>query len=108
MRLHESFEWDENKAEKNLKKHQVSFEDAAAVLADEEADRHHLDEFDRPNSAGEDRYVTTASHPDDRSIVLRISWTDRSTETDKITRIISARVATKNERAEYVKELSGQ
>jgi uncharacterized DUF497 family protein len=26
MMLHENFEWDEDKAEKNLKKHAVSFE----------------------------------------------------------------------------------
>ena len=39
MRLHENFEWDEAKAEKNLKKHRVSFGDAALVLADDEAAR---------------------------------------------------------------------
>jgi uncharacterized DUF497 family protein len=34
--LHENFEWDEQKARKNLRKHGVSFDDAALVLADEE------------------------------------------------------------------------
>lgn len=107
MRLHENFEWDEDKAEKNLKKHHVSFDDAALVLADEEGDTYHVDEYDRRHSEGEDRYVTTASHPEDRRIVLVIAWTDRSTEQVKVTRIISARVATAAERKRYVKEIRG-
>jgi len=82
MMLHENFEWDEDKSLKNLKKHGVSFDDAAWVLADADADRYHLEEFDSSHSTEEDRFVTTASHPDDRSVVLIISWTDRSTEDD--------------------------
>jgi uncharacterized protein len=108
MMLHESFEWDEEKARKNLKKHGVSFDDAALVLADEDGDSFHVEEYDRDHSAGEDRYVTTASHPDDRSIVLIIAWVDRSTKHTKVTRIISARAATPAERKRYVKEISGQ
>ena len=108
MMLHENFEWDEDKAQKNLKKHGVSFDDAALVLADENAETFHIEEYDRQHSSGEDRYVTTASHPDDRSIVLIVAWTDRSTENAKITRIISARAATLGERRRYVKEITGQ
>lgn len=107
MALHENFEWDEAKAERNLKKHSVSFNDAALVLADEEADRFHVEEYDEGHSSDEDRYVTTASHPDGRDIVLVIAWTDRSTKDAKITRIISARVATPAERRRYAKEISG-
>jgi uncharacterized DUF497 family protein len=33
MTLHDNFEWDQDKAQKNLKKHGVSFDDAALVLA---------------------------------------------------------------------------
>jgi uncharacterized DUF497 family protein len=69
--------------------------------------RFHVEEFDRQHSTGEDRYVTTASHPDDRSIVLVIAWTDRSTERAKITRIVGARAAKPAEKKRYVKELSG-
>ena len=107
MMLHESFEWDEDKAQKNLKKHRVSFDDAALVLADEDGDTFHVEEYDPSHSSGEDRYVTTASHPDDRSIVLVIAWTDRSTEHAKVTRVISARAATPAERKKYAKEISG-
>ena len=105
MSLHENFEWDEEKSHKNLKKHGVSFDDAALVLADEDGGRFHVEEFDDEHSNGEDRYVTTASHPDDRNLVLIISWTDRSTEHAKITRIISARMATPAERRIYAKEI---
>jgi uncharacterized protein len=108
MMLHENFEWDEDKAETNLRKHGVSFDDAALVLADDEGDRFHVEEFDEHHSNGEDRYVTTASHPNNRRIVLVISWTDRSTEQAKITRIISARAANPAERRKYVKEISSQ
>ena len=108
MRLHENFEWDEAKAEKNLKKHRVSFGDAALVLADDEADATHVEEFDPSHSDVEERYLTTASHPDDRSIVLRISWTDRSTRNAKVTRIISTRLATKAEKAVYAKAIGGK
>jgi uncharacterized DUF497 family protein len=90
--------------EQNLRKHAVSFDDAALVLADDHADVFHVEEYDEQHSAGEDRYVTTASHPDDRTIVLVIAWTDRSTENAKVTRIISARAATPAERRSYAKE----
>ena len=107
MRLHEHFEWDDEKSRKNLRKHGVSFDDAAFVLADESADEFHVEEFDVQHSASEDRYLTTASHPADRSIVLIIAWTDRSTEKTQVTRIISARAATPAERKRYVKEITG-
>jgi uncharacterized DUF497 family protein len=108
MTLHDNFEWDDNKARRNLRKHGVSFDDAALVLADEDADKFHIEEFDRKHSADEDRYVTTASHPDDRTIVLIIAWTDRSTENARVTRVISARAATAAERRKYAKEISSQ
>jgi uncharacterized DUF497 family protein len=104
MRLHDSLEWDEDKAARNLKKHRVSFDDAARVLSDEEGDFFHIEEFDESHADLEDRYITTASHPDDRRIVMRISWTDRSTQEKRITRIISARLATARERKKYAQE----
>jgi uncharacterized DUF497 family protein len=105
--LHENFEWDEEKARRNLRKHGVSFDDAAFVLADDEGERFHVEEYDQAHSSGEDRYVTTAAHPDDRGIVLVIAWTDRSTEHAKVTRIISARAANPAERKRYAKEIGG-
>jgi uncharacterized DUF497 family protein len=107
VRLHESFEWDEDKAESNLQKHGVSFEEAASVLADADGDTHHLDIDDPVHADGEDRFITYATMPDDRSVILIISWTDRSTEDEQVTRIISARKASKRERRYYVDELGG-
>ncbi len=108
MRLHDEFEWDPRKAAANWKKHGVRFEEAAVVLADDEGDAYHVDEPDDEHSVGEDRRITFGSRPDDRGIVLRISWTDRSTTKRKVTRIISARPATKFERKIYGQEISGQ
>ena len=71
--LHENFEWNETKAAKNIRKHRVSFDDAALVLADEDGDAFHVEEYDDKHSTVEDRYITTASHPQDRSIVLVIA-----------------------------------
>ncbi len=105
--LHDNFEWDEEKARRNLKKHGVTFDDAALVLADVDGEDWQIEEFDADHSDDEDRYVTTSAHPDDRNIVLIIAWTDRSTQAARITRIISARVATPAERRRYGKEISG-
>src|SRR4029079_2920777 len=84
MMLHDNFEWDEDKANRNLKKHGVRFDDAALVLADDDGSAFHVEEYDGVHSSGEDRYVTTASHPDDRRIVLIVAWTDRSTPEAKV------------------------
>jgi uncharacterized protein len=105
MRLHQFFEWDESKAVSNLGKHGVSFDDAARVLADPDGEVFHVEEFDETHQDIEDRYITTAFDPDDRQIILRISWTDRSRVNASVTRIISARVASERERAKYFKEI---
>lgn len=108
MRLHFEFEWDTKKARANRKKHGVTFEEAEDVLGEDEGDRYHLEEFDDEHALEEDRYITFGSHPDDRTIVLRISWTDRSAGEDRVTRIISARHANNHERGRYVDELNSR
>lgn len=47
------FEWDEEKAAINLKKHKVAFEDAVYVFQDE----NRIEFFDAEHSDVEDRYV---------------------------------------------------
>ncbi|MGR3179549.1 MAG: BrnT family toxin [Candidatus Anammoxibacter sp.] len=47
------FEWDENKAEENSKKHGVSFEEAKTVLNDPFS----LTIYDSDHSIEEDRYL---------------------------------------------------
>jgi uncharacterized DUF497 family protein len=106
MRLHGEFEWDPKKAAINRRKHHVTFDDAAAVLGDDQGDRYHLEEPDDEHAMGEDRYITFGSHPGDRAVVLRICWTDRSTAEGQVTRIISARNATTRERGRYAQEIA--
>jgi uncharacterized DUF497 family protein len=85
------FEWDEDKARKNLKKHGISFEEARSVFGDPLA----LTIPDPLHSEGEDRFVTLGeSH---RRRLLVVVFTERG---DKI-RIISARAATRRERKDY-------
>jgi uncharacterized DUF497 family protein len=85
------FEWDDDKARKNLKKHGVSFEEASTLFGDPLAltipDPLHSEEEDRSITLGE-------SH---RRRLVAVVSTDRG---DKI-RIISARVATRKERKDY-------
>lgn len=105
VRLHHEFEWDERKAEINLRKHGVSFQVVAEVLGDNDGDRFHVDEVDHEHDDGEGRFITTGSHPEDRGLILVICWTDRSTDDERVTRIISARFATKREIGSYAEEL---
>ena len=67
-----------------------------------------MEEFDDAHSIDEDRYITVGSHPDDRRIILKLSWTDRSTEDEQITHIISVRPVTPQERKRYGKAISDQ
>ena len=47
------FEWDEPKAAANLKKHQISFEEAKSIFFDEFG----VQFFDDDHSSGEDRFL---------------------------------------------------
>ena len=85
------FEWDENKAESNERKHAVSFVDATTIFADTLS----VTGYDPKHSDDEDRYITVGQMDDGR--VLVVSHTDRS----GVIRIISARVATRAERKDY-------
>lgn len=85
------FEWDEEKARSNLRKHKVAFSEAATVFADSLSST-----FPDPDhSFDEDRYVTIGTS--ERIRVLVVSFTERE---DRI-RIISARKATRTEGRVY-------
>lgn len=85
------FEWDTDKAETNLKKHEVSFEEAATVFADPFS----LTIPDPVHSTEENRFVTSGRSIHQRQLV--VVHTDRG---DKI-RLISAREANASERRKY-------
>jgi hypothetical protein len=85
------FEWDPDKAPRNLAKHGVAFPEAATVFGDPLA----FTFYDPEHSEEEGRFLTFGHLADGRVVV--ISHTDRS---DRI-RIISARAATRRERKSY-------
>lgn len=88
------FEWNPEKAEANLKKHDVSFEEAASVFFDSLS----LTVADPLNSVEENRFIITGFSERGRQLI--VVHTDRN---DKI-RIISARLATPNEKRKYEQE----
>jgi len=87
------FEWDPDKERANRRKHRVSFQEAESVFVDEHARL--LDDPD--HSDAEDRFVLLGLSSGFR--VLVVVHTYRGDE--DIIRIISARRATKAERAYY-------
>ena len=86
-----SIEWDPIKAETNLKKHQVSFEEASTVFDDPLF----ITFLDVEHSVDEERYITVGLSKANRLLLIA------HTEREGVTRIISARKATKNERRFY-------
>ena len=101
MHLHDEFDWDDAKATRSERRHGVTFDQAMRVLSDPFYQSYHVEQFDVEHSDDEDRYRTTGSDPFLREVVLVIIWTPR----DELTRIISARPATRAERMEYEDEL---
>lgn len=85
------FEWEAHKAAANLRKHKVSFEEAATVFEDDLS----LTGRDPDHSVGEHRFITVGLSSGKR--VLLVAHTERG---GKI-RIISARPATRAERKIY-------
>jgi len=85
------FEWDPEKAKKNLKKHGVSFEEAVTVFYDPLSAT-----FDDPDhSVGEYRYITIGLSSRDRLLVVAHA------ERGESLRIINARTATAHERKKH-------
>ena len=85
------FEWDSKKALLNLRKHKVSFEEAMTVFYDPLSAT-----FDDPDhSVDEQRLITVGDSS--RGHLLVVSHTERG----KAVRIISARLATTQERKRH-------
>jgi uncharacterized protein len=86
----DQFEWDDDKAARNLIKHNVSFEEATSVFRDPLA----KDDPDDREIYGEERFIHIGMVG---NRLLSVIYTERD---DKI-RIISARKATKHEQNYY-------
>jgi uncharacterized protein len=85
------FEWDPQKAARNLLDHAVSFEEAMSAFGDPLS----LTVYDDDHSDYEDRYVLLGAN--DRSRLVVVVHTQRGENL----RIISARLATRRERRAY-------
>ena len=83
------FEWDDNKAELNWKKHRIPFEDAALIFLDE----NRIYEFDEEHSDYEERRKVIGMVEN----ILFVVYTERG---EKL-RLISARNATRREKEDY-------
>jgi uncharacterized DUF497 family protein len=84
-------EWDPKKARSNLRKHKVSFEEAATALSDPMA----ATGGDPDHSVGEFRYITFGMSEWGRFLVVA------HTEQGETIRIIRARLVRKGERRIY-------
>jgi uncharacterized DUF497 family protein len=89
------FEWDPPKAEANAAKHGVSFDDAITVFLDANA----LDGPDLQHSRAEARFRRLGRAADGR--VLMVVYALRSSDDAETIRLISARRASRRERAAY-------
>jgi uncharacterized DUF497 family protein len=89
------FEWDPRKAEANAAKHGVSFDEAVTVFLDSNA----LDGPDARHSKNEMRFLRMGRSADGR--VLMVAYTLRRSGDAETIRIISARRASRRERAAY-------
>jgi uncharacterized DUF497 family protein len=85
------FEWDHDKAKRNIRKHGVSFEEAMTVFGDPLSFTIH----DPDHSDEEDRYVILGES--NRRRLLVVVFTDR----EERIRVITASVATRQERKKY-------
>jgi len=86
-----TFEWDEEKAAKNLTNHGVSFSEASTVFADPLS----RTISDPLHSEGEDRFVVLGQSGLQHTLVVVHTFRGETI------RIISARTATSRERRDY-------
>ncbi|HEY9809197.1 MAG TPA: BrnT family toxin [Halomicronema sp.] len=86
-----NFEWDENKAIRNLSKHKISFEEAKTVFNDPL----YVEFYDPDHSEDEERYLIVGESNEGRLLI--VSYTER----ENLIRLISAREVTRTEREAY-------
>jgi len=92
----QSFDWDVNKNLSNIKKHGVSFKEAATVFRDNAA----VIIEDTEHSEDEERFKIIGNSGNLRLLMVCHCYRDEIS----VIRIISARKATKKEQIQYYKE----
>ena len=90
------FEWSDNKAQSNARKHGVTFEQATAVFRDPRA----LTIYDEAHSDDEDRWITMGFVDGLNELVVVHTYVENIASSVTI-RIISARRADKQEKRQY-------
>jgi uncharacterized DUF497 family protein len=85
------FDWDPHKALHNLRKHGVTFQEAATIFADIFA----ITYPDPDHSRDEDRFITIGLSKQNRLLIIAHA------EREGLTRLISAREVTRTERKLY-------
>jgi len=86
------FDWDDEKEKNNIEKHGIDFSTAALVFGD----TNRIERYDEIHSDSEDRYITIGKI-NEATVVVMVVYTMKET----LTRIISARLATKREEEAY-------
>ena len=92
------FEWDKAKATANVKKHEITFDEASTVFGDPLARI-----FDDPEHSAVERREIIVGHSI-LSRLLLVCFTEREAG---VIRIFSAREATKKERQDYEENAGG-
>ncbi len=92
------FSWDDNKAQKNLAKHKISFEEAKTVFGDKNARL----VFDPDHSEDEERFLLLGLSYKLKILTVIHCYKDNENNI----RIISARKSTKKEEKQYKEFLS--
>jgi len=90
------FEWDPRKAESNVTKHRVSFAEATTIFRDPRV----ASFVDEEHGEHEERWVTMGTSSRGRVLVVCHAFSAERADAIRI-RIISARRATRPERAQY-------
>ena len=86
-----NFEWDPEKERKNIRKHEVSFDEASSIFDDPMF----ITVLDEEHSDDEERYITIGLSNKNRLLLIA------HTERNDVIRIISARKVTKHEEKFY-------
>lgn len=87
------FEWDQNKAKINKKKHGVTFEEAQSTFYDQDA----IQYFDPDHSEDEERYILLGNSSQLKTLIVCHCYR----ESETVIRIISARRADREETLAY-------
>ncbi len=91
------FQWDSSKAVKNVAKHGVSFSEAATVFFDPDV----MVAEDKWHSEKEERLIALGLSHEKRILFVVFTYRRSGAYEKEIYRIISSRVANKNERKIY-------